>query len=220
MVIRALYTKTNELKYLSHLDMVRLIERAFRRCDIALNYSQGYHPAPKIAFSPPIALGIESYAELMEADIDYKQYDTDQFINKLNDVLPNGCRIVWAKELLENEKRMSKCRLRAEYEVIFDYLACDEIVISISKVFESDNCYIKKVNKGGKIINTDIRDKIFYLDTYENKEGKAVLRCVLDSSQNSILSPFVLLTYLKENCFLNVCGNYEIIKKDMIIKQE
>lgn len=218
MIIRATYTKTGELKYLSHLDMVRLIERAFRRSGIELNYTQGFHPTAKISFSPPVALGIESYCEMMEADVNCSEFSEEDFKEKLNTVLPAGCSISAAVEIKENEKKMSKCVLYSDYEIVFDCLDCDDLVISIYKATDSDSCFVKKTNKSGKEVQTDIKDKIIYLDAYENFEGKAVLRCILDNTQNSILSPAVLMDYLKESCYLNCPDNYKIIKKDVIIK--
>jgi hypothetical protein len=67
-------------------------------------------------------------------------------------------------------------------------------------------------------VQTDIRKRIIYLDAYENNEGKTVLRAILDSTQNSILPPAVLIEYLKSDCYLNATDNYKIIKKDLIIK--
>lgn len=220
MIIRAIYTKTDQLKYLSHLDMVRLIERAFRRSGIELNYSQGFHPTAKISFSPPVALGIESFAEAMEADVKCLEFNEEQFKEKLNSVLPKGCVIKSAVQLQESNKRMSKCIIYSDYEILCDSFTCEELVISIHKALDSENCFIKKTNKNGKEVLTDIRNKIIYLDAYENFDEKAVLRCVLDSTQNSILSPAVLMDYLKESCYLNFTNNYRIIKRDIIIKKE
>ncbi len=218
MIIRAIYTKTEELKYLSHLDMVRLIERSFRRAGIELNYTQGFHPTAKISFTPPVALGIESYCEIMEADVNCGKFSEENFKEKLNAVLPLGCSIMSAAEIKDTEKRMSKCIVYSEYEIIFDHFDCDDLVISIYKAADSDSCFVKKTNKNGKEVLTDIKNKIIYLDAYENAEGKAVLRCILDSTQNSILSPAVFMDYLKESCYLNCPDKYKIIKKDMIIK--
>ncbi|MEL7571167.1 MAG: TIGR03936 family radical SAM-associated protein [Eubacteriaceae bacterium] len=218
MIIRAIYTKTGELKYLSHLDMVRLIERAFRRSGLELNYTQGFHPTAKISFSPPVALGIESYCEMMEADVSCEDFSEGNFKEKLNAVLPLGCSIISAAEIKDTENRMSKCIVYSEYEIIFDCLDCDDLVISIYKATDSDSCFVKKTNKSGKEVLTDIKNKIIYLDAYENSEGKAVLRCILDNTQNSILSPAVLMDYLKESCYLKCPNNYRIIKKDVIIK--
>lgn len=217
MIIRVMYTKTGALKYLSHLDMVRLIERAFRRAEIDLCYTQGFHPVAKMSFSPPVALGIESYAELLEVDIDSSVFNQEEFINRLNHSLPDGCAILDAKEIKEDERKMSKCSLRAEYEIILEHLTCDEVVIGIQKILDSDNCLITKKNKTGKMVQIDIRNRIFYLDTYENKENEVILRCVVDSTQNSILSPLNLINYLKDTCYLQIYENYRIIKTNMTV---
>jgi len=72
--IRFKFCKKDEFKYLSHLDISRIMIRAFRRTELEIKYSQGYNPKPKIGFSPPTPLGVESMAEyadvLLDGDID------------------------------------------------------------------------------------------------------------------------------------------------------
>jgi len=57
------FSKTDEYKYFSHLDIILIITRALRRAKIRIKYSKGYRPRPKISFGPPTPLGIESNAE-------------------------------------------------------------------------------------------------------------------------------------------------------------
>ncbi len=72
--IRFKFCKKDEFKYLSHLDISRIMIRALRRAELEIKYSQGYNPKPKIGFSPPTPLGVESMAEyadvLLDGDID------------------------------------------------------------------------------------------------------------------------------------------------------
>jgi len=72
--IRFKFCKKDEFKYLSHLDISRIMIRALRRAKLEIKYSQGYNPKPKIGFSPPTPLGVESMAEyadvLLDGDID------------------------------------------------------------------------------------------------------------------------------------------------------
>ena len=57
------FSKTGLVKYISHLDMLRLFKRAFRRAGIELAYSQGFNPHPKMGFAQPLSLGYEAEAE-------------------------------------------------------------------------------------------------------------------------------------------------------------
>ena len=66
MRIRSRFKKYGLARYVSHIDMIRVFERAMRRADIPLAYSQGYHPHPMLSFSPALAVGVTSDAEYMD----------------------------------------------------------------------------------------------------------------------------------------------------------
>jgi radical SAM-linked protein len=95
MMIRAKYTKTGHLVYLSHLDLVRLFERAFRRASIPLAFTQGFNPHPIIAFAAPLSVGISSTSEYVEVVLS-EAMDPTVFMVRMNDTLPNDIRILAA----------------------------------------------------------------------------------------------------------------------------
>ena len=64
--LRIKFSRGSELKFISHLDLMRCWERAFRRADIPLAYSEGFTPHPRISLAAPLALGVTSEAELMD----------------------------------------------------------------------------------------------------------------------------------------------------------
>jgi radical SAM-linked protein len=64
--LRIKFTRGEELKYISHLDLMRLWQRALNRAGIALAYSEGFNPHPRMSLAAPLALGVTSEAELMD----------------------------------------------------------------------------------------------------------------------------------------------------------
>ena len=60
------FSKTGTICYTSHLDLMRMFKRAFKRGGIKLAYSQGFNPHPKLGFAQPLSLGYEGMKELME----------------------------------------------------------------------------------------------------------------------------------------------------------
>jgi radical SAM-linked protein len=64
--LRVRFTRGEELKYISHLDLMRLWQRALNRAGIALAYSEGFNPHPRMSLAAPLALGVTSEAELMD----------------------------------------------------------------------------------------------------------------------------------------------------------
>jgi radical SAM-linked protein len=96
-MIRFKFYKRNELKYLSHLDIVGIITRALNRAGLNLAYSQGYNPRPRISFSNPTPLGVESLAEYGDAYIEDDIREED-FKNRVNMKLRKEIQVVEARK--------------------------------------------------------------------------------------------------------------------------
>jgi radical SAM-linked protein len=95
MIIRFKFLKTGEAKYLSHLDVLKLVTRAVLRSNISVSYSMGFNPKPRISFSNPIPLGVESLAEYCDILLG-GNIDLQEFSETMNSELPSGIRIMEA----------------------------------------------------------------------------------------------------------------------------
>ncbi len=95
---RAQFTKTGPAILLGHLELSRLILRAFRRAEFPLVFSQGFHPMPRISFGPALPVGYESQAEYLDFFIQ-GNFSPNQMIPRLNEVLPPGVQILETKEI-------------------------------------------------------------------------------------------------------------------------
>lgn len=103
--IRAEFSKRGELKYLSHLEMIRLIERSLRRAKIPLAYTEGFHPSPKISFGPALPVGVEGLREYFDMIVDsciinrglfafrHKDNALMRYCSVINNLLPEGIRL-------------------------------------------------------------------------------------------------------------------------------
>ena len=89
--MRVKFIKTGYLKYLSHLDLVRLFIRAFSRANIPVKFSEGFNPHPKFSIGNPLPLGTESLAEYMDIEL-IEDMDPKEFMQKLNPILHNLLR--------------------------------------------------------------------------------------------------------------------------------
>jgi len=90
------FSKTGLMKYISHLDLMRLLTRAMRRADFPLKFTEGFSPHPKLSIKRALKLGLES--EFEEASILLKEdIEPENFINKLQKQLPEGIKIKDAK---------------------------------------------------------------------------------------------------------------------------
>lgn len=87
------YRKADEVRWISHLDLKRTLERAMRRADLPLALTQGHNPHPKLSFGPPLPLGATGEAELLTIHLD-EPLDPGELKDRLNQQLPPGLEIV------------------------------------------------------------------------------------------------------------------------------
>jgi radical SAM family uncharacterized protein/radical SAM-linked protein len=114
--IRAEFSKTGRLKYLSHLEIMVLLQRAIRRAGFPLEYSKGFHPSPKVAFGPPLGVGIAGLSEYFDMELT-PPFDLIVNKNKLNNLLPEGVHINTMVSLPAQSESLNNFIARYEYEV-------------------------------------------------------------------------------------------------------
>ena len=85
-LIRAKYKKEDDMIFISHLDLQRLLQRAFRRAEINLSYSQGFNPHPKMSYANALALGTESQGEYVDIEIE-DDISAEEFLTRINEEL-------------------------------------------------------------------------------------------------------------------------------------
>ena len=114
--LRLKFSRGEQLKFLSHLDLMRLWERALRRAGIELAYSEGFSPHPRLSLAAPLAVGITSVAELMDVFLSRRITD-GLFVQKVSPQLPGGIGIMQILPVnIEAPSLQSRLRF-AEYSV-------------------------------------------------------------------------------------------------------
>lgn len=145
------FTKLGRLKFISHLDTMRLLQRSLRRTLIPVKHSEGYNPHPKLSIAFPLSLGIESTGEYGEVEI-IGNISTDEFIEKMNNSLPDGMKIVEADEY-NNKKAVSALISSQVYNFTVSFEREDSLENAIKSLNSIlDNEYViervrKKKNK-------------------------------------------------------------------------
>jgi radical SAM family uncharacterized protein/radical SAM-linked protein len=91
------FSKTGNLKYLSHLELVKVITRAIRRAGLPVMYSQGHHPLPRVSFCQSLPVGIESVDEYMDIEFEGGSPAPERIADLLNATLPAGLKILGAR---------------------------------------------------------------------------------------------------------------------------
>jgi len=117
MRIQITFSKQGPLRYTGHLDLHKLWERAARRAELPLAYSQGFHPQPKMNIAAALPLGFSSRCELLDMRLE-EDIPLDGLAQKLNDTMPEGIRVTHIEEADERAPALQTQVISAEYEVI------------------------------------------------------------------------------------------------------
>lgn len=187
------FTKDGYAKYTSHLDLLRFFKRAFRKSGIALSYSQGFNPHPKLGFAQPLSLGYGSSCELLEFTTDVP-YETDELYNLLKDMMPEGLEILWCKELAENIKSLAAIADYAVYEVVIPYEISEEKLQEFSAGYlaQDEILAMKKQKKDKKLVSVNIKNMI--RNFAAKTDGNEVkLELLLDCGSISNCSPELVI---------------------------
>jgi len=116
MRIRVKFSKTGALRYIGHLDLHKMWERTTRRADLALMYSQGYHPQPKIQLASALPLGFSSRCELVDLWVD-GEVDLQTLPERLAKAVPPGLGILGVQQIDEKSPPMQTQVRSTEYQV-------------------------------------------------------------------------------------------------------
>ena len=116
MRIRITFAKQGALRYTGHLDLHRLWERAARRAELPLAYSQGFHPQPKMAIAAALPLGFSSRCEVIDMRLEH-DIPLDGLSEKLQQTLPTGIRVSNVESVDEKLPALQTQVASAVYEV-------------------------------------------------------------------------------------------------------
>jgi radical SAM family uncharacterized protein/radical SAM-linked protein len=171
---RVAYSKQKRARYLSHLDVVNLVQRAFRRAGISVRHSEGFHPKMRFSFSPALPLGMEGKKEYLEFLSDF-QFREREFIDRANLSLPQGIRLLSLELLDERERALNELIAGMTYSVDLNSPTGNEILQARARENPSDTVQ-------------SIIDQ--WINMLKEMSGGAVLSSAWDKSQGKILLTF------------------------------
>jgi len=159
--VRLQFAKLGRARFLSHLELVTLFSRAIRRAEIPIRFSEGFHPLPKVVFSPALPVGIESIAEYVDLDIDGNT-DILELTRKMSHQLPNWFKVLELREIPLKFPSISDSINKIEYSLSLEDLG--EIFLSNSKelhdrihaFLEMEEKYMEVKRKSG-VVRIDLK---------------------------------------------------------------
>lgn len=181
--LRMRFSKTGRAIYISHLDLMATMQRAFSRAGSRLKYSEGFNPRPQISIALPLSVGTSSLCELMDFQL-VDEVDITLLKQRLNTTMPEGIEVL---EIYEPTRKNAGLKWLA-VEGIFEYdePRVDIIQNELTSFFERESIVIEKKTKRG-FGETDIRPSIREISFVP--EGDAVRVEAVISAQNPTLNP-------------------------------
>ncbi|MFH1674491.1 MAG: TIGR03960 family B12-binding radical SAM protein [Pseudomonadota bacterium] len=155
--LRVSYSKRGESKYFSHLELMQIFKRAFRRARIPLKYSEGFHPMPKIAFESALPIGIESIEENLVITVDAKASPSSETLRtRLDCELPDGITILDCTPY--SRSSTDEAGGTISYTVQLKKERFPEA--AVKRFLDQDTWPITKTNRKGKSKEIDLRTVI------------------------------------------------------------
>ena len=139
MRIRITFSKQGALRYTGHLDLHKLWERAARRAELPLAYSQGFHPQPKMSLAAALPLGFSSTCEVLDMRLE-REIPLDGLREQLNSTLPPGIQVVSVEQVDERLPSLQTLVASAEYKVeLKEQVDPSELKRKIESVLEAES---------------------------------------------------------------------------------
>lgn len=220
------FSKQGYIKYTSHLDMLSIFERAFKRAGLSLKYSEGYHPHPKIVFAQPLSLGYSSLCEIMDFELK-EDLDEKKVMSMLHDALPDGLNIESIGRKGEGKSFAARLEstiyliefpdgLRPSQEALNSFFNQEEILVEKKRKKRK-----RRRHAGPATMKVDIRPLILDWEYILPDDDNAQLRVKVMTSITGSLNPALLMKALTD--FLEVdygLEDYEIEREDMFFSEQ
>lgn len=173
---RVYFDKFGEMKFISHLDLLRFFDRLLKKSQIPVKYSQGFHPRPKMSFGSPVSLGTEAYDELMDFELETPMSNEEVF-KRLNSSNVVGFRVNKVEEVPR------KSSIMEEYTVmIYEIEGSEEDISKLEELLNRDEI-VEVKEKKGKIATRDLKVRI---KSFKRDNNKITME-IINTSPNSYL---------------------------------
>lgn len=144
---RALFEKTGNAVWISHLDLMRVFQRSFKRAGLLLTHTQGFNPRPSVSIALPMSVGMESSCELLDFDLEGEAVSNAEILDRLNRNLVDGVRILAVYEDTTKIKNLAylDCVVTLEY----DSGIPEGIEEALKELFDRETVMVEKRTKNG-----------------------------------------------------------------------
>ena len=205
--VRIYYNKTGKLKYISHLDINRVMLRMIRRGKINVWFTEGFHQHPYVNFALPLSLGFESESEAVDMRIN-DDMTNEEIMARLSDVAPDGMEI---PAVCDPIKKFSEIAYADFYIVIKG--ECEN---ALNDFLSQPQIIVQKTTKKGGIKQIDLKEKIVKYSVSE-ENGDTALLITLPAGTQENINPNLVLAAFSDDLSINRVVRRAIYDSEMNI---
>ncbi len=195
------FTKEANIKFISHLDVMRTIQKNIRRAHLPIEYSQGFNPHMATSIAQPLSVGVYSSGEYMDMVLT-TEMNEEEIIKRLNETAPSGIKYISALAIpyVEGQKKVPQAMAMidaARYIIKIKYSDVQNTENEINKLLEKNEWNtIKKSKKGEKEVDikTFVKEFSFWI-----KDEYLVINTLISTGSREHLSADLLVRYIQEN---------------------
>lgn len=210
--VRVFYKKLSRARYISHLDITRCMQRAIKRADIPVWYTQGFNPHIYLTFALPLALGYESECESMDFRL-IEEMSFDEVLTRLNQALPPDIIAYKVAEQINKPEKIVKASYEIEVFLVgVSAKAINDAFIEFVKKDEIE--VVKRTKKGDKLI--DIKPDCISFDSCV-RDDKMFLEIEMTAGITRNINPTLLIDeFLAQNNLDEACTN--VLRKRILME--
>ncbi|GFI61695.1 hypothetical protein IMSAG049_00856 [Clostridiales bacterium] len=191
---RIKYAKGPEMRFVSHLDLMRLFQRAIRRAGLPIGYSHGFNPHQLMSFGNPLSLGMTSIGEYCDIELE-SELEAIEIAKRLNAVMNAGISILGAVRLPQGALTAMADLCACRYEAFLDNGITGEMVKKNIKGFlEQEEILAMKKTKSS-LKKTDIRPDIFEIEDISDESGAKLSILLAAGSTRSLRADLTVQTF-------------------------
>ncbi|MEG0180658.1 MAG: TIGR03936 family radical SAM-associated protein [Peptostreptococcaceae bacterium] len=222
-ILRCKFKKEDDMIYTSHLDLQRLLQRAFRRADIELSYSQGYNPHPKMSYGHALALGTESQGEYVDVEIE-DNLSPEEFLTRINATMPKGVAFTKAMEITKDVPSLASTIEYGEYMFTIEVekpLSKEYVKTKVADLMNTEEIIITKKNKKGKTVEVDIRPMIKNFDVMDVEDKVITLEATVSTGSKSNLNTNIFIPKMLEIFEMDIDPlDVDILRRELYVVKD
>lgn len=210
--VRVFYKKTSRARYISHLDITRCMQRAIKRANIPVWYTQGFNPHIYLTFALPLALGYESHCESMDFRLT-EDIPLEEVLVRLNKVLPPDIQAYKISEQVNKPEKI--CVALYDIELFLEGVKPIAIEKAFNEFMQADKIeVVKRTKKGEKLI--DIKPDCEVISTnIENDKMLLTIKMTAGIIKN--INPTLLIDeFFAQNNLDEACTN--VLRKQILME--